>query len=219
MANDIQQIEKLFDNESDINKLKTIFDINLDSIYTGMTEFQIKHFVLNRKEFTNDLHMLNQAKFEIWGRVRTFLDLYYSYQKYQAEMELAEGEIEDLQIDNTLNPKKKHAKIRLQEIEIEKNKWLLESTKKEAQKVLTECSYFHDIYDQFRDIDNLPPEEYKRQLEEGWLIKSAYFTELQERYGLTPGGFVKLPHEEGGLQILTEKSNSIKKCRSIVIER
>lgn len=201
MQEHIEKIIELFDDKSNIDKLQPIFDINFDKIYTGMSEFQIKHFVLNRKEFTNDLHLFQQAKFEIWSRINTFFDLYYQYQKALADIELAEGEIEDIETEK-LNSKKRCAKIRLQEIEIEKNKWVLQSIKRESQNILTECSHFYDIYKQFKSLDNLSKEEHDKLWAEGWHIKSAYNSDLAERYGLTPAGFIQLPHEEGGLKVL-----------------
>ena len=44
--------------------------------------------------------------------------------------------------------------------------------------------------------------ELDKHEEENWKIKSVYYPELPERYGLTPSGFLKLPHENGGLNAL-----------------
>lgn len=197
-------IRNLFDNKSDIDKLESLFDIDFNNFYVGMSEFQIKHFVLNRKEFTNDVHQLQHVKFEIWKRIITFFDMYYQYHKAQAKIELAEGEIEDIESDTSLNNKKKNARITLQRLEIEKNKFALFNTRSETQKLLTECSYFYDAYKELKYVEDLSQKEQQKLWEEGWHIKSAYDQLLTERYGLTPKGFLKLPHEEGGLELLTE---------------
>lgn len=197
-------ISDLFNNKSDIDKLEPLFDIDFNNFYTGMSEFQIKHFVLNRKEFTNDIHQLEQVKFEIWKRIMTFFDMYYQHHKTQAEIELAQGEIEDIESDTSLNSKKKNAKITLQRLEIEKNSFISYNTKNEARKILTECSYFYDAYKELKYVEELSPEEKQKLWEEGWHIKSAYDQLLTERYGLTPKGFLRLAHEEGGLKGLLD---------------
>ncbi len=198
----------LFTADEDRQKLKEILSITTKDFYTGMSEFQIKHFVINSREFPNDVHKLQQVKFELVHRGNTFYDLYYQYKKYNAENVLNKAKIEEQ--DEIINDKKSSlaiknkakARITLFEIEIEKNERLIASVQREAAKILVECRYFHDIYKELKHLELLSLEELKKQWDEGWHIKSAYYPELQERYGLMPSGFQKLPHEDGGIEAL-----------------
>lgn len=190
----------LFEN-SDSDRLKPLLEIDFKGVTLGMTPFQIRHFVLNRKEFCTDFAQFQQAKLELYHRVMVLFDLYYQYRKASAEIKLAEGEIERLM--NEPDGKIKEAKIELQEIEIEKNQFQILNIKKQAKDKLAEALVFYDVYQRYKYFDEMSKEELEKYEEESWKIKSAYYPELTERYGLTPNGILKLPHEEGGIEALT----------------
>ncbi len=198
-----EKIISLFKDKSDIENIKGILDIDIGRIPNGMSDFQIENFVLNKREFTNELFQYKQSKVELFTRMNGFVDSYYQLREAQAKIKLAEGRIEDLQNNgNNLNVKIRDAKIELQEIEIEKNKFRLSSIEKQAKEKLREALVFYNAYDKYKYLENKSPEEIAKLEEEGWRIKSAYYQELFERYQWTPKGRLQLPHEIGGLKIL-----------------
>lgn len=202
-----KEILALFSQVTDIESVKEILDIDIGKVPLGMTEFQINNFVLNRREFPTDLMQFQQTKLEIHTRILVFADLYYQYRDAKARIKLAEGKIEDLK--NTaqgLNAKVKEAKIELQEIEIEKNQFKLKNIQHMAKEKLRETLAFYKAYQKFRLFESMKPEELAKLEEEGWKIKSAYYPEIQQRYCLTPDGFIPLPHEQGGLQVMIDRS-------------
>jgi hypothetical protein len=202
-----EQIISLFNNESDKESIGSILNIDISTLTSGMTAFQIEHFVLNKKEFCNPLFQYQQAKLEIMGRINTFLDFYYQFREAKAKIKLAEGRIEELNSNIDLNNKVKEAKTELQNIEIEKNTFKLKSIEAQAKDKLRESLVFYKTYDKYRYIENLPKEEIAKMEAEGWMIKSAYFQELVDRYQLTPNGFLKLPHADKGLEGLLSAYN------------
>lgn len=200
-----EKIISLFRDKSDIENIKKIIDIDLGRIPMGMSTFQIDNFVLNNREFTNDLFQYKQAKMEISTRINGFIDSWFQYKEGISKIKLAEGEIEDLRNNsNNINPKIKEAKIELQEIEIEKNKFRVSSLEQQSKDKLREILAFYRTYDKYRYLEDKSQEELTKLEEEGWKIKSAYYQELVERYQLTPKGFVPLPHVVGGLKKLIE---------------
>lgn len=208
----IKKVSELFDNPLITEPL---FDINLNNIKLGMTEFQIKNFVLNKKEFTNPLFIFHQTKLELFNRIQSIHDLYYQYKTFKAKIKLAEGRIEELKTKRDIsNEKIREAKIELQELEIEKSNIAIINIKKQAQEKLNETLIFYEIFKEYELLDCATTEELKRLEEEGWKIKSAYYPELLERYGLTPKGFLSLPHENGGLKVLIEIQDNIKEINN-----
>lgn len=203
-----EQIISLFNNQSDIENIKSILDADILTPSSGMTAFQIDNFVLNKKEFCNPLFQYQQAKLEIMGRVNTFIDFYYQYREAKAKVKLAEGRIEELNSKSNINLKVKEAKTELQNIEIEKNNFKLKSIEAQAKDKLRETLIFYKTYDKYKYIEGLPKEEIAKMEEEGWRIKSAYFMELLDRYGLTPKGQIIYPHEKDGLKGLLDAYNS-----------
>lgn len=200
-----EKILTLFKDKSDLDRIKEVIDVDLGKIPMGMSTFQIDNFVLNNREFTNDLFLYKQAKMEISTRINGFFDAYYQLKEAHAKVLLAEGEIEDL-LNNSqsVNTKIKEAKIELQEIEIEKNKFRVSSLEQQSKDKLREILAFYRTYDKYRYLEDKSQEELTKLEEEGWRIKSAYYQELVERYQLTPKGFFKLAHQDGGLNKLIE---------------
>jgi len=199
----MEKILSLFDEKFEKRKeIEQLLEINLDGFFAHMTPFQIQHFVFNKKEFPTDFAQFQQAKLELYHRIQTLFDLYYQFRKANAEVKLAEGTIEGLEKEP--DGKTKEAKVELQKIEIEKNKFQIVGIKKQAMDKVNEMVVFADTYQKFKKFDEMTAEELAKYEEEVWRIKSAYYPELPERYGLTPSGFIKLPHENGGLQALIE---------------
>lgn len=197
--------EGLFD---DASALSPLMELDIRGVRLGMSEFQLEHFVLNRREFPTDFAQFMQAKLELHHRVNVLFDLWYRYRKALAEIKLAEGEIEKIECEEDKFVTLREAKIELQRLEIEKNGFIMRSLKQEASDKLSEALFFARIYKQLNSFEKMTREEIARFEEETWKIKSAYYSELQERYGLFPHGFEKLPHEKGGLKSLIETQNA-----------
>jgi len=66
---------------------------------------------------------------------------------------------------------------------------------------------FLQEYKKHKKLETAGPEEIAKAEEESWRIKSAYYPELTDRYGLAPQGFLKLPHETGGLKALLKEGH------------
>jgi hypothetical protein len=190
----------LFDDNKE--GIASLFDFNLNGVSTSMSPFQIRFFVLNKREFPTDFAQFQQSKLELYQRIQILFDLYYQFREASANIKLSEGKIE--QLENEPDGKIKEANIELQKIEIEKNKFKILSIKKQAMDKLNEMIVFGETYKKFKKFDEMKPEEIAKNEEEAFRIKSAYYPELLERYGLTPSGFLKLPHENGGLEALID---------------
>ena len=190
-------------NKLDISGIEEKLNIKIDGLTFGMTDFQINNFVLNKQEFPTPYSQFLQARMEIHTRINTFIDQYYQYRECLAKILLAEGKMEKIEKEETY-PKIKEAKIELQRIEIEKNGLRMDSIKKQAEDKMKELQVFYETYKKHRHFETDLPEEIQAKEEEYWRIKSGYYPELRDRYGLTPSGFITLPHETGGLKKLIE---------------
>lgn len=213
MAEETKEILALFDDASDVENLTIVLDSNIGNVPLGMTGFQIDRFVLNKREFPTDLMQFQQAKLEIYTRVQALADLYFQYREAEARIKLAGGRIEQIGSEPAEKiswsqaqafKEVREAKIDLQRIEIEKNQFKMKNLQHLAKVKLSELLAFYKTYEKFRHFESMEPEELAKLEEEGWRIKSAYYPELPQRYNLTPQGFVKLPHEDGGLKKLLE---------------
>ena len=196
-------LDLLNKNKLDISELEEKLNIKIDGLTFGMTSFQINHFVLNKQECPTSYSQFMQARLEIHLRVNTFIDLYYQYRECLAKILLAEGRIEKIGKEENY-PKIKEARLELQRIEIEKNGLRMASIKSQAEDKMREIQVFYRTYKEHVHFETDPPEEIKAAEEEYWKTKSAYYPELRDRYGLTPSGFITLPHEVGGLETLIE---------------
>jgi hypothetical protein len=193
------QILTIFHDNQDKENITNLINADLGKIPIGMTQFQIENFVLNRKEFSTPLMQYQQAKTELFIRVNGFIDSYYQLREANAKIKLAEGRIEEFKVIEELNQKVKDAKIDLQQIEIDKNTFKLTNIEQQAKEKLREALIFYKVFDKYKYLEDLSQEELNKMEEEGWRIKSAYYNELPERYGLTPKGQIVYPHEIGGL--------------------
>ena len=200
-------IVKLFD---DPNKelLKSLLDVDIDNLIAstnGTTRFRLLHLTaLSEKESPNDYLKYEQVKMEYYNRIKLFIDLLHQYNKAQADMMVIEAEIDELNINKELSTKLIQAKIAQHNVENDRLEYQIFTIKKIASAKLAELNILKEVYDRLKYIDDIPQNEKAKLEEEGYRIKSAYFQELIDRYGLTPQGFIKYPHEEGGLKGLLE---------------
>lgn len=198
-------------NKLDISGIEETIGMKIEGLTFGMTPFQINHFVLNKQEFPTPYSQFLQARIEIYTRVNTFIDFYYQYRECLAKIRLAEGRIQQMESESNEKiswsqaqafKEIKEARLELQRIEIEKNRLRLNSIQSQAEDKMREIQVFYETYKKHRHFETDPPEEIQMAEEEYWKTKSGYYPELRDRYGLTPAGFLTLPHENGGLETL-----------------
>lgn len=195
-------ITPLFSSDKlEISSLEEAMDVKLSNLSFGMSEFQILHFVLNKQEFPTPFALFLQARLEIYQRIQTIIDMYYQYRECVLKIELAEGRIEKIEKEEPYE-KIKAAKTGLQRLEIEKNRFRKNVLISQAEDKLKEMQVFYRTYNEHRHFETDSIDVLKRAEEEYYRIKSAYYPELRDRYGMTPMGFLKLPHEDGGIEKL-----------------
>ena len=215
-------MKKLLDifnkNKLDIAVIEDLLELKVNGITDGMTLFQINHFVLNKQEFPTPYAQFLQARHEIYGRINTFIDLYFQHRECLVKIQLAEGRMEKIENEETY-PKLKRARLELQEIEIEKNGLRMASIQTQAEDKVREMQVFYETYKEHRHFETDPPEEIQAAEEEYWKIKSGYYPELRDRYGLTPSGFIMLPHEKGGIDKLIELTGGNTNAKTIHTNR
>jgi len=201
----------IFDKDKlDLSNIEKLFNVDIKGLTFGMTSFQINHFVINKKEFATDFSQFRQSRFEIRNRILTLIDLYYSYREYIINKKLAEGKIEKISAEEKYQ-KIKDAKIELQLLDIDKNNFKINGALNEATKIMQEIQSLYAVYNKYRQFESLSQNEIDKFEEEYWLLKSAYYPELPERYNLTPAGFIKYPHEvEDGIQKLAYEAKKQK---------
>lgn len=192
----------LFKQDKEKKDLAELLD-NIKSVPLGMSEFQIEHFVLNKIEYPTDWAKFQQVKIQLYLGIQSLADLFFQIQEAQICIELAEAENESLNKE----PASKiiNAKIRLKEINVEKNKFKIAVTQHTAIEKLKEILKFYGIYKSLKKLDNITNEESKRLEEETWKLRSMYNPEFKNRYALTPDGFQPLPHEINHSKMLSQK--------------
>mgnify|MGYP003394376882 CR=1 FL=1 len=206
-----EDILSMFDKEKlDLSNIEKMFNVDIKGLTFGLTSFQINNFVLNKREFTTDFAQFKQSRFEIRNRLLVLIDLYYQYREYIINKKLAEGRIEKIKNEEKYE-KIKDARVELQQLDIDKNDFRIGGTLNEATKIIQEIQSLYTVYSKYRHFELLPQDKIDKLEEECWLLKSAYYSELPERYNLTPAGFVKYPHEvEGGVQRLIQEAKNQK---------
>ena len=143
----------------------------LDKVQLGMSELQIKRFVLNDVEFPTDFGKYKQAKLELWVRFQNIVNLYFDYEQTIAEIELLEAEIDELKRSGD---RISLAKAKIKEVEIEKKRFNLEVIKKTVFEKLREARVFYEVYDRFKDFDKADAETIAKLEREFWEQKAKY---------------------------------------------
>ncbi len=166
---------------------------NINDAPLSRSEFQIHHLLLNKKQFPTKWSKFQQVKIELHTGIQSLMDMYFQLEELQANIELIKAEIEELQTETS---KINTAKIKLKQININKNKFRILSIYHIAQEKLKEIMTFYDIFNDLKELNYISHKDNKIMEEETWKIKSMYNVEFKNRYGLTPEGFIKFPHEE-----------------------
>lgn len=181
----------IFQNESR-KDLASVLE-NIETVPLGMSEFQINHFVLNGIEFPTDWAKFQHIKLQLRVAIGSLVDMYFQIQEAHATIALAKGQIEEL--ENGVKSKVSSAKQKLRQISIEKNEFKINSVKQTAYEKLREIMCFYALFQNLKKFNSITLEESKQLEEETWKIRAMYNPEFKNRYGLSPAGFLKLPHE------------------------
>ena len=189
---EIKMVSNLF--HENVNK-QTLIELinNIKDVPLSRSEFQIHHFVLNKKEFPTEWSKFQQIKLELHTGIQSLMDMFFQLEETQANIELTKAEIEELQIETS---KINSAKVKLKQINLDKNKFKIISIQHTAQEKLKEIMIFYDIFNDLKELNCKTYKDNKIMEEETWKIRSMYNNEFKNRYGLTPEGFIKFPHEE-----------------------
>jgi len=187
-----KMILTLFQENTNKNSLVELLN-DIKDVPIGRSEFQIQHFVLNNKEFPTEWSKFQHTKHELHIGIQSLMDMYFQLEEAQANIELTKAEIEELQTETS---KINSAKIKLKQINIDKNKFRILSICHTSQEQLKEIRTFYDIFNDLKELNYISNKDNKIMEEETWKIKSMYNIEFKNRYGLTPEGFIKFPHEE-----------------------
>jgi len=121
-----------------------------EGLHFGMTEFQIKNFVVNKVEFPTPFSRWRQAKLELWGRYCGVMETHFSYRETVAKIELAKARIERLRTKKSMSSDGNimsiyDAKIKLLKIKIERHYFSLAVTRKTVVDKLREMQAFFDV--------------------------------------------------------------------------
>jgi hypothetical protein len=194
-------------NKQDLTQLLE----DIKSVPMGMSEFQINHFVLNGIEFPTDWAKFQQTKLQLHLGIQSLVDMSFQAQEAQANIELAQGQAEELEAG--MVSKVTAAKIKLREISIEKNRFKIASIQYTAKEKLREILAFYAMFKSLKDMDSITPEQSAELEEATWKLRAAYNPEFKNRYGLTPDGFIPLPHEmlEAGKKLSRQQIDQIRR--------
>lgn len=159
--------------------IKKLIPKILSKTYLGMTEYQIKNFVLNKKEFPTEWSRLQQAKLELYIRFKNLILLYFDWLEAKAKMKLYEEQIKELS-DSPVDQAKKE----LLKVKVMREQFKMNEIKKVANDKVKECKAFLDTYLKYKHLDDLPVEEQEKLIEETWKKKVMMMPEIfEDRYG------------------------------------
>jgi len=150
----------------------------LDKIKLGMTEIQIKSFVLNEKDFPTPFSKFKQAKVELWSRYENVVNMLFDIEKTKANIEMKEALIEDLD-----NSKINQAKSKLYQIDIKRKEFQLKVSHKTVSEKLSEMKHFLDVYNELKGFEGMDENEVLRQEMETWIKRAKLEPKLNERHG------------------------------------
>jgi len=135
----------------------------MNNTYLGMTPYQIREFVLNKKEYPTEYSRLQQAKLELYVRIKNMITLYFDYLESEARRELYLKKLQDLKEDEP--------QYKLYQIKIMREEFKMGEIKKVLNDKLVECSAFLETYHKYKELDNLPGEEKDKLIVDTWREK------------------------------------------------
>lgn len=144
----------------------------------GMSEIQIKNFVLNRVDFPTTWSRYKQGKMELWIRFCSIMDDYFNFQTAKANIELENAKIAEEYSNDSLVSR---AKIKLSEIEIEKNRFKIEVMQKSLKDKLKEMEIlYREVTEDEKNIHEDEKEEDKKFWNEKIKKNPGIFSERYE---------------------------------------
>lgn len=172
-----QELELVEERDSELmNKAIEFFS----STSFGMSELQIRKFVINKLEYPTAWSKWRQAKIEMWIRYQNIINMHFDYREAIAKIDLERAKIANWIKDSDELLK---AKVKLSQIEIDRNKFKINVIKKQVKDVIKEMGVFYDIVKE--EEPNITSDE-KIEDEKFWKEKiKRRPQEFKERYDIT----------------------------------
>ncbi len=141
----------------------------------GMTEFQIRNFVLNDVEFPTKYVKFRQAVFELRHRLQLLLGYYYDIKEVEIKLKLKRRDM-DRESDD----------LKRELFNVQQGKLVakLNGLKAEVKRILSEAEVFYKVYAESGEFHDLTEAEEQALEEEGWAAKTRNMPLIfEERYG------------------------------------
>lgn len=178
------------DNKSLCNEVLNMFQ----TVPQGMTEFQIKNFVLGDLDYPNADSKWWQAKLELWVRMQNIISMHYDFKKRSAIIEEVQASIDELKynIENLdeinksidiIHSRRDNAKIKKFQVEIEENEFALVCIKKGINDKLKEMKTFWEAMQELRPLMKYGTESKEEQEYDHWLAIAKKTPLMIERHG------------------------------------
>lgn len=169
----------------------------LDHVAMGMSDLQIKKFVLNDREFPTPYSKMKQSKLELWGRFDNIMQMRFEYEKLLIEVNLHDLRATKLKAKKVLEDAggvavssedpEAQAEARLEELEAARKRYALNVIKKTCTEKLREMKSFYDVYSQFQELDELQEDSQAKKEIEYWVVRAEQQSKIfEERYNLKP---------------------------------
>ena len=183
------------DNKQLCNDIFKMFS----TVPQGMTNFQIRKFILGDLEFPTIDSKWWQAKLELWVRMQNVIGMHYEYRKKVAKIKELKTNIDELNYNNSqldssiksdIQKKKNNAITEHTQVEIEENEFTIACIKKGIVDKLKEMSAFWNIMKELEPKMTYSKENKDDQEEEYWIKKAFNTPELVNRH---PEVFADIP--------------------------
>lgn len=168
----------------DENKLELVKKTEdyFNSIHFGMTDFQIRKFILNPIEFPTPFSRYRQAKLELWKRFGSIMEDHFRYRELNAMIRLQEAKIKEFLKEDEENAEICTAKAELAQIKIDRYLYELGTMKKMVNEKITEMeSFFAAVQEEEPKITGDEKEEDEKFWNEKMKKNESMF---EQRYGV-----------------------------------
>lgn len=157
---------------------KPIFEKMVELVrnwHSGMTPFQLRHFVLNDVEFPTEWGKFDQIKRELVARYDELVHLAFEIKRNEIKIQKKEQEAQ--KAEDPLDAE-------LLRLDAEELKLQQERAKSRLAAVMRESMTLYAFYEQHAHLEALPPEEQAKLEEEQWKAKCKNMPLVfEERYG------------------------------------
>lgn len=169
------------ENKDLYKKIKELMPEIMSKTFLGMTAYQIKNFVLNKKEYPTEWAKLQQAKLELYIRFKNIILLYFDWLEAKAKAKLYEEMMREL--SKSPSPVDK-AKKEIYRVKMLKEQFKMDEIIKIVNDKIKECKTFLEVYEKYKHLDDLPENEKEKLIEKTWKEKVMMMpTVFEERYG------------------------------------